>query len=177
MGAELAVLIIAYGANLFEDAGGYPDLQHLSAELKRHGLFVKNYSRLWRSSAWPDPNDPPFYNAALQCITNLKPVETLEALHAIEAAAGRRRDGPRNAPRSLDLDLISWDDQILDLSGLIIPHPRAHERRFVMGPIRDIDPGWRHPLLGRTAADLFETAPVGRDAYPLEDDPRWSIKV
>ena len=72
-----------------------------------------------------------------------------------------------NAPRTLDLDLIAYGREISAARGLILPHPRAHDRLFVMGPLAEIAPGWVHPVLGRTAAELVVSATVGRDARPL----------
>ena len=82
---------------------------------------------------------------------------------------GRGRAGP-NAPRTLDLDLIAYGRQVIEAPGLILPHPRAAERRFVMGPLAEIAPGWRHPLLNRTAAELAASATVGVDAAPVADN-------
>lgn len=94
----------------------------------------------------------------------------LEALFSIEQAFERTREA-RNAPRTLDLDLIAYGREVFDAPdgapGLILPHPRAHERRFVMGPLAEIAPAWRHPVLGRTAASLAARAQVGRDATPI----------
>jgi len=72
-----------------------------------------------------------------------------------------------NAPRTLDLDLIAYGRQVSEGPGLVVPHPRAAERLFVMGPLAEIAPSWRHPLTGRTAAELAASATVGRDARPL----------
>ncbi len=89
----------------------------------------------------------------------------MAALLAIEREFGRRRGAP-NAPRTLDLDLIAHGRAILETGDLILPHPRAHLRRFVMGPLAQIAPAWIHPVLGRTAADLARFAPIGADAAP-----------
>lgn len=91
----------------------------------------------------------------------------MAALGRIEQAFGRQRDR-LNAPRTLDLDLIAYGRLAGDLAGLILPHPRAADRLFVMGPLAEIAPGWVHPTIGRTAAALAETATVGRDARMIE---------
>ncbi len=95
--------------------------------------------------------------------TTLTPRQTLDALHAIERDFGRVR-GDANAARTLDLDLIAFGRAVVDQPGLHLPHPRAHERLFVMGPLAQIAPDWRHPVLGATAAALAALATVGVDA-------------
>ena len=94
------------------------------------------------------------------------PEATLAALLKVEEGFNRRR-GERNAPRTLDLDLIAQGRLVLDTPALVLPHPRAHERRFVMGPLAEIAPAWRHPVSARTSAELAQAASVGREARPL----------
>jgi 2-amino-4-hydroxy-6-hydroxymethyldihydropteridine diphosphokinase len=123
-------------------------------------------STLWRSLAWPDPAPPPYLNGVIQVETHLDGHELLAALLEIEGQFGRARS-VANAPRTLDLDLIALGDQVVDSASLVLPHPRAAERRFVMGPLAQIAPHWVHPVLGKTASDLFLTATVGMDAVPI----------
>ena len=141
-------IILAVGGNL---AGDYPSLDALleaalSAFL-RADLCIVRRSRWWRSAAWPDPAAPAYLNAVAIVETPLSPLALLAQLLAIETAFGRRRTQP-NAPRTLDLDLIAHGRQIVAERGLAVPHPRAHERLFVMGPLAEIAPDWVHPALG-----------------------------
>jgi len=162
---EMAV--VAVGGNL---AGDYPSSEALlEAALIRFGqagLPVARRSGWWRSAAWPDIAAPEYRNGVILVETKLEPQAVLAALLAIEAAFGRVR-GEANAPRTLDLDLIAHGRAVANRPGLILPHPRAHERLFVMGPLAQIAPDWIHPVLGRTAADLAAAATVGRDARPV----------
>ena len=126
------------------------------------GMTVIQQSSWWISAAWPDPSAPAYLNGVAVVATDLNPAETLAALHRIETRFGRAR-GEVNAPRTLDLDLIAHA-RTMTIDGLVVPHPRAHERLFVMGPLAEIAPDWTHPTLGETAARLAATAHVGRDA-------------
>lgn len=165
-------VFIAYGSNLL--SGPVTASQAFRAVVKNlrdRGLIVNRISRLWSSKAWPNPDDPPYVNAVLQIATDLQPAELMSLLHDLEREAGRVRDGRLNAPRVLDLDLIAFGEAVMHgKKGLILPHPRAAERAFVMGPLAEIAPDWVHPVLHRTAAELYKAATIGRDAYPLETD-------
>ena len=151
-------------------AGDYPSLEALleaalSAFLHADIRVVRR-SGWWRSAAWPDPGAPAYLNGVAIVETQLPPRALLERLLGIEAAFGRRRT-LANAPRTLDLDLIAYGRRVIDEPGLVLPHPRAHQRLFVMGPLAEIAPDWTHPVLGATAAELAERATVGVDARPV----------
>lgn len=98
--------------------------------------------------------DPLYLNAVGVGESSLSPRELLEALLAIEAAAGRTRPHP-GAPRTLDLDLILAGDQIVDEADLQVPHPRFRERRFVLEPLAELEPGLRDPVTGLTILELL----------------------
>jgi 2-amino-4-hydroxy-6-hydroxymethyldihydropteridine diphosphokinase len=160
-------VIVALGANL---KGEYPSIQALlEAALGAFGpagLTVLRRSSWWRSAAWPDPTEPAYLNGVAVVETALGPGESLAALRRIETAFGRERSGS-NAPRTLDLDLVAYGRRLSQDPELVLPHPRAADRRFVMGPLSEIAPAWRHPVSGRTAADLARAAEIGADAVPV----------
>jgi len=161
-----SAVIVALGCN---DKGVWTDcreaLEAALARFRAEGIDVLARSSWWRSAAWPDPGDPPFLNGVVIVRTDHAPHALMAALGRIEEAFGRRR-GAANAPRTLDLDLIAYGRTAGDFDGLILPHPRAAVRRFVMGPLAEIAPDWRHPA-GTTAEALAARATVGKDAAPL----------
>lgn len=160
-------VIVALGSNRPGDHASSDALLEMAvSRFPEAGLPVLARSRWWKSAAWPDPNGYEYRNGVAIVEANGPPSAVLEALFAIERSFGRTR-GLANAPRTLDLDLIAHGRQVLDEPGLHVPHPRAHERRFVMGPVAEIAPNWRHPVSGETAATLAATASVGADAVSL----------
>lgn len=160
-------VIVALGCN---DKGVWASCEEsLEAALARfrpEGIDILARSSWWSSQAWPDPSDPPFLNGVVIVRTAHDPAMLMGKLSRIEDVFGRRRSA-RNAPRTLDLDLIAYGRLSGDLEGLILPHPRAAERLFVMGPLAEIAPGWRHPTLDGDAVTLAAKATVGMDARPL----------
>jgi 2-amino-4-hydroxy-6-hydroxymethyldihydropteridine diphosphokinase len=96
----------------------------------------------------------------------MDPGELLARLMAIETAAGRER-GVRNAPRVLDLDIIAIGNVVRQEPDPVLPHPRAHERAFVLAPLREVAPGWVHPVLGRSVDDLLGEV-CGQDFRVIE---------
>ena len=159
-------IIVALGCN---DCGVWRDcreaLEAALARFRAEGIDVVARSSWWWSAAWPDANDPAFLNGVVIIRTEYDPHELMAALGRIEEAFGRQR-GAANAPRTLDLDLIAYGRRSGDLDGLILPHPRAAMRKFVMGPLAEIAPGWLHPD-GETAEALAARASIGKDASPL----------
>ena len=160
-------VVVALGSNLGGERGSSAAL--LEGALGRFsdvGLKLLKRSSWWRSRAWPDPTQPDYLNGVALVETALGPEAVLAALHRLESEFGRERSA-RNAARTLDLDLIAHGRRIIDAPAFHLPHQRAAERLFVMGPLAEIAPGWLHPVLGRTAADLATGATVGADATPL----------
>ncbi len=101
------------------------------------------------------PDAGPFLNAVIEVDSDAEPLTLLAALRGIESALGRPTRHPRNAPRTLDLDILYIGDLVMSDDALILPHPRLHQRRFVLAPLNDIRPDLRLPGQSRTVADLL----------------------
>lgn len=148
---------IALGGNLDDPASRVSAGFAALAALPKSRLTAQ--SALYRSAPVGYADQPDFINAAAALETGLRPRELLEALLAIERSHGRVRDFP-NAPRTLDLDLLLYGGLQLHEDGLTIPHPRMHERAFVLAPLAAIAPQCVIPGRGRVA-DLLRAVDIG----------------
>ena len=129
-------------------------------------------SLLYRSPPLGPADQPDYHNAVILLETRLPPETLLAAMQAIEQAHGRIRTGVRWGPRTLDLDLVAHHDAVMDGDRLTLPHPRMHERMFVLQPLCDIWPDWTHPRLGRTARELMQTL-LAEGCPPLLHGRPW----
>jgi 2-amino-4-hydroxy-6-hydroxymethyldihydropteridine diphosphokinase len=157
------MIIVGIGSNLAASGHDSPldtGLAALDALAAPH-LHPIVCSPWYESAPVPASDQPWFANAVVLVDTEREPEFLLDWLQAIETRFGRER-GERNAARTLDLDLIDYDGLILDTPRLVLPHPRMHERRFVLAPLCDLAPGWRHPRLGVTATELLAGLPPGQ---------------
>jgi len=161
---EFVTAYIGLGANL---DGPQRQVERAIAELAvLPDSRLVAVSTLYRTAPVGPGAQPDYVNAAARLSTRLDPVALLTALQGIERAHGRVRDGTRWGPRTLDLDLLLYDDLRCDLPGLNLPHPELHRRAFVLVPLLDIaPPGLRVPGRGRLE-DLARALPQN-DIVPL----------
>ena len=152
------MILIGLGANLPSRFGTPVETLHAAcAAMAPHGIEILNRSPIYRTAPVPVSDQPDYYNAVIAVKTTHTPAALLAALHTIEAEFGRVRS-VTNAPRLLDLDLLAYDDAIMD-GNLVIPHPRLHERAFVLYPLRDVAPEWRHPITNLNVNDMVVRIP------------------
>jgi 2-amino-4-hydroxy-6-hydroxymethyldihydropteridine diphosphokinase len=149
-------ILIGLGANLGSRRCGAPQqtLAAALAVLGTSGVLVVARSRWYRSAPLPRSGQPFFVNAVASVKTARGPRGLLALMQAVERRFGRRR-GVRNAPRTLDLDLLDYQGECVCSPRLTLPHPGSHERRFVLEPIAEIAPSWRHPIFRLTARELL----------------------
>jgi 2-amino-4-hydroxy-6-hydroxymethyldihydropteridine diphosphokinase len=164
------VILIGLGANLPHPEHGSPryTCEAALAALTASGLEVLRRSHWYESEPMPPADQPRFVNGVAEVSTDLAPAELLERLHRIETAFGRVRRH-RNEARVLDLDLLAYRDYVsAPGESPVLPHPRLAERAFVVLPLAELAPAWRHPVSGLRAADLAAHLPAGSTAWAVE---------
>jgi len=167
------MILVGLGANLDSDVYGPPRATCGAAldRLAAGGIVIEARARWYRTAPVPISEQPWYVNGVVRVATALGPEALLQRLLDVEAAFGRRR-GERNAPRTIDLDLLAHGDHVLDAAGphaARIPHPRMTERAFVLLPLAEVAPDWRHPVSGDAVADLITRLPADQTAEPMAD--------
>ena len=173
-------VLVALGSNLSENLAESLDVVERAIEiLSLDSIKISNKSQIYQTPAFPVGSGPDFINCVLAAETNLSPEELLNEFHEIEANLGRVRD-KRWGQRMIDIDLLSYEGLIkpnadivkswilMALSDqmkrtpehLILPHPRIQDRGFVLVPMADVAPHWRHPVLGKTTLEMRDVLPA-----------------
>ena len=149
-------IIVGIGGNLFSKEGLHPVqiCQEAIKLLKPMSIIVEKQSSWYRSDPIPKSDQPKFFNSVLVASTTLNELDVLNSLHVIEKKFGRIRKNINEA-RIIDLDLIDYSSKIYDSKDIILPHPRAHLRRFVMQPLYEIEKYWIHPILKTSVAEIL----------------------
>jgi len=162
------MILIGLGANLAAPQHGSPreSCEAALEALMAAGVRVVRRSRWYESAPVPPSDQPWFVNGVVAVATERTPEALLALCLDIERRFGRERR-QRNAARPLDLDLLAWDDRIVEGEGLALPHPRLQDRAFVLLPLAEIAPDWRHPVLGLSIAELIRRLDAGSQAFPL----------
>lgn len=154
------MILAGLGANL--EYGGKTPVQNLEAAVamldEHRDVAVEACSPWYRTAPVGKVDQPDYINGVVRLSCSLEPLGLMRFLLDVETRFGRVR-GERWGPRTMDLDLLDFDGQELDIEepgvNLHLPHPRAHERAFVLRPLLDVAPEWQHPVLARKAADFL----------------------
>jgi 2-amino-4-hydroxy-6-hydroxymethyldihydropteridine diphosphokinase len=156
-------IYIALGANLNHPEHGAPKcaLEAALREMGRHGVAVRRVSPWYRTAPVPASDQPWYVNAVAEVATDLSADRLLALMHEVEAAFGRVRSVP-NAARLIDLDLLDFRGEIAagGPGKATLPHPRLEGRAFVIRPLADLDPAWRHPRTGASIQALLAALPA-----------------
>ena len=138
-------------------------LQHISRAVQRlrdlPGIELEQMATIYDTEP-VGPPQPDYLNTVVSIATTLEPRPLLDRLKAIERDLGRTPSAARWGPRVIDLDLLLYDDRIVHEPDLVIPHPRMHERRFVLQPLAQLAPNLVHPVLNKTIQDLLDSLHV-----------------
>lgn len=165
------MIVVAIGANLSSPRWGPPLAACRAAlpALEAAGVSVIRVSRWYRSAPRPVADGPWYINGVVRVGTDLAPAELLALLHQIESDFERQRSVP-NAPRTLDLDLLAHGDRVSGPGEWpALPHPGLHERAFVLLPLAEVAPRWRHPVSGVSVGELIKDLPPGQISEPLKE--------
>ncbi|HSG82762.1 MAG TPA: 2-amino-4-hydroxy-6-hydroxymethyldihydropteridine diphosphokinase [Gemmatimonadota bacterium] len=130
-------------------------LERALERLKRL-IRIERVSSIYETQPVGVRDQPWFLNLVCLGHTRLLPYDLLEFLHEVENSLGRVRSEERFGPRTIDIDILAYEERVLERHDLVLPHPRMTERRFVLEPLAEIVPEWRHPVEGKTAAELLE---------------------
>ncbi len=161
----MALSYIGMGANQNDRAAA---LRRAASTIHEHNrLDVKHASPVYETAPIGVTGQPMYLNAVLAVETDLEPRALLACLLAVERRFGRVRK-QRWGPRSLDLDILLYGNEIIRVRGLQIPHPRLHERAFVLIPLRELAPRGRHPVFNRTFSELAESIVPTQEVRKLD---------
>lgn len=154
------MIIIALGSNVDSPWGSPAEtLDRAVDEIAAHGIIVSGRSRWIETQPYGMTDQPGFVNGAIHVQTELSPQDLLATLQLIERAAGRKRR-EKWGPRTLDLDIIAYNDVVLNgednTSDLTVPHADLHNRSFVLLPVYQLNPAWQHPVSGKTVTVMLE---------------------
>ena len=129
------------------------------SELERSGFCIINRSKIWETSPWGFTDQPRFLNMCLCAETELTPEKMIKTIINIEIKLGRRRS-IKWGPREIDIDIIAIGEMVIETPDLSVPHPHMHERTFVLIPLKEIAPQFRHPVTGKTLDEMIRELPA-----------------
>lgn len=148
----MKTVYLSLGSNIGDREGA---LQAALDGLGESAIVIQRVSSVYETEPMDFKEQRHFLNLVAEAATDLFPMMLLGRIRRIELALGRRFDGPPNRPRTIDIDILFYGGSTVHSARLEIPHPRLHERRFVLAPMVELAADLRHPRLGRTMRDLL----------------------
>lgn len=167
-------IIIALGGNLAASTREPPEtFAAACTALSERGFIIVQKALLYRSKPVPASDQPEYFNTCIRTYSTLPPIGVMRLLLEIERQFGRERR-TINEARTLDLDLIDYEGHVSDerSGALVLPHPRMSERGFVLKPMADLAPDWRHPRTGERLSTLIARLPAGDETRAVSH-PAW----
>ena len=167
------MIILSLGSNLPSHFGNkFDNLKFAMSFLEGYGILIDKKSSFYETPSYPDKNNPKFVNIVISVKTDLPPVALISVLIHIEEKLGRRRN-KKNDPRTCDIDIIDYNNEVLDFRynnlELVVPHKELTSRNFVLFPLQEILPNWKHPKTKEIISSLIQKLP--------EDDRKSILKT
>ena len=149
---------IAIGSNL---GNKLDNIEKAKFELLYNKIKIIKCSSNFESLSWPNTSNPKFLNIVIQIKTHLSPIKLLKVCNLVEKKLGRKRS-IKNSPRVCDIDIIDYDQKILNIDNdkLILPHPSMNKRNFVLLPLYEIDKSWKHPKTNDNIVKIINSLPI-----------------
>ena len=154
------MIILSLGSNLSSKFGDrFKNLEIAMNYLEGYGILIEKKSSFYETPSYPNTNDPKFINVIISVKTKLPPIDLMSVLIHIEEILGRKRN-KKNDPRTCDIDIIDYEQKIINFKyrdlDLIVPHERMHSRNFVLFPLIEIIPNWIHPQTKENISDIIK---------------------
>ncbi len=143
------IVYLSVGSNL---GNRKKNIEKTKFKLYSKGINIIKFSNYYETLSWPNPKNPKFYNIVLKVSSDLKMLELLKICKQIETSLGRKK-APKNSPRTCDIDIIDYNQKI-SAKGINVPHPRMHQRNFVLIPLFEIEKTWKYPNSKQYIKDL-----------------------
>ena len=167
------MIFLALGSNLSSSFGDrFANINLAISYLENYGIQIINKSNFYETYSYPDKENPKFVNIVISVKTHLSPVDLMSVLLFIEEKLERKRN-KKNDPRTCDIDIIDYNNQVLDFKyknlNITIPHKKLIFRNFVLFPLQEISPEWKHPITKENISTLIYKLP--------EDDKKSILKI
>ena len=164
MRSGMHILVLSTGSNLGERM---KNLESALVQIENSLGKIRKCSAVYESSSWGYESENLFYNQCIEVITEHGLEDCLDIIQEIERKSGRQHYDAGYHDRSLDIDILFYNQTIMETEKLSVPHPRIRERKFVLVPLSEILPDWEHPVFQKTVRELLSECKDSKDVYPV----------